>query len=128
MKIGPAARNSFSRMPGSWLGSQDPTGYEVGREFALSDKSEFTETNKMVDFRALIRGFRTPALCTTVERGRGRRSKASQGGNRGEVRALFRWGAPYGDLEVASRRHASPREPVIRRFVAGNDEDEPVRS
>jgi hypothetical protein len=26
-------------------GSQDPTGYEVGREFTLSDKSEFTETN-----------------------------------------------------------------------------------
>ena len=29
-------------------------------------------------------GFRTPALCGTVVRRRGRRSKASQGGNRGE--------------------------------------------
>ena len=44
LKIGPAAKNSS---PGCWdhgSGSQDPTGYEVGRECTLSDKSEFTET------------------------------------------------------------------------------------
>jgi Transposase IS116/IS110/IS902 family len=61
LKIGPAAKNSS---PGCWdhgSGSQDPTGYEVGRECTLSGKSEFTETNKVIDFRALIRGFRTPS-------------------------------------------------------------------
>lgn len=71
LKIGPAAKNSS---PGCWdhgSGSQDPTGYEVGREFTLSDKSEFTETNKVIDFRALIRGFRTAALCRRAGTGRG---------------------------------------------------------
>ena len=29
---GTAASNSFSRMPGSWSGINDPTGYEVGRK------------------------------------------------------------------------------------------------
>jgi hypothetical protein len=37
----------------------------------LSDKWEFTETNKVVDFRALIRGFRTPALCSRAGTWRG---------------------------------------------------------
>jgi hypothetical protein len=57
-------------LPGCWdhgSGSQDPTGYEVGREFTLSDKSEFTETNKVVDFRALIRGFQSLTEAVEVE-------------------------------------------------------------
>jgi hypothetical protein len=29
---GTAASNSLSRMPGSWSGINDPTGYEVGRK------------------------------------------------------------------------------------------------
>jgi Transposase IS116/IS110/IS902 family len=33
---GTAARNSFSRMPGSWSGIADPTGYEVGRKNPVS--------------------------------------------------------------------------------------------
>jgi transposase len=78
LKIGPAAKNSS---PGCWdhgSGSQDPTGYEVGRECTLSGKSEFAETNKVIDFRALIRGFRTPALCRRRwDWARGRRPKAS---------------------------------------------------
>jgi hypothetical protein len=46
VKSGPAARNSFSRMLGSWFGIASPTGYEVGREFTLSHKSEFTTETK----------------------------------------------------------------------------------
>jgi hypothetical protein len=33
---GTAAPNSFSRMPGSWSGIADPTGYEVGRKNPVS--------------------------------------------------------------------------------------------
>ena len=52
-----AVRNSFSRMPGSWSGINDPTGYEVGRKCPCLQKSEFTRNEKSeLDFNALIRG------------------------------------------------------------------------
>ena len=63
-------KNSSSRMLGSWLGITRSDGYEVGRGFTLSDKSEFTETNNWrLTSRALIRGFRTPARHRSGERG-----------------------------------------------------------
>jgi hypothetical protein len=76
LKIGPAAKNSSPGCGDHGSGSQDPTGYEVGRGCTLSDKSEFTETNTVIDFRALIRGFRTPALAGALGLGAGPASES----------------------------------------------------
>jgi hypothetical protein len=54
---GTAASNSLSRMPGSWSGINNPTGFEVGRKCPCLQKSEFTRNEKSeLDFNALIRG------------------------------------------------------------------------
>jgi len=45
VKIGPAASNSFSRMPGSWLGIKRPHRIRGWQGATLSHKSEFAETN-----------------------------------------------------------------------------------
>jgi hypothetical protein len=72
-------------MLGSWSGIIRSHRIRGWQEVRLSIKSEFAETNNLVvDFRALIRGFRTPARCGRSCGIGGRRSKASQGGNRGE--------------------------------------------
>ena len=47
--------------------------------------------------------------CGRVVRDRGRRSKASQEGNRGQKRALFRSGGIYGDLRIADGAFLSRR-------------------
>ena len=51
-------------MLGSWSGIIRSHRIRGWQEVRLSIKSEFAETNNLVvDFRALIRGFRAPALC-----------------------------------------------------------------
>ncbi len=56
---------------------------------------------------------------------RGRRSKASQGGNRGQEGAPVWSGATYGDFRIADGSRVSPRGPVGRN-LGGNDDDERV--
>src|SRR6516162_2478616 len=86
VQIGPAAKSSSPGCRDRGSGSHDPTGYEVGREYALSVRPELTETHDLaLDIQALIRGFRTPALTRRLCGFWGRCPKASQGGNRGEV-------------------------------------------
>ena len=68
-----------------------------------------------VDFRALIRGFRTPALCGTAVRDAGagvrKPPKEETAGRKGAV-----WlAAIYGDLRIADATRASARRPVERR-------------
>src|SRR5271165_4312117 len=58
----------------------------------------------------------------------GRRSKASQGGNRGQEGARLGSGASYGDLRIADRSGVSARGPVARNLGGGNDDDDRVRS
>src|SRR5271166_2624889 len=70
-------------------------------------------------------GFRTPALCDGEARRRGRRSKASQGGNRGEE-GLCR--ATYGDLRVADGAPAQALRRQADDRVDRKDDDELVRS
>ena len=45
VKIGPAAKSSSPGCRDRGSGSYDPTGYEVGRECALSVRPELAETN-----------------------------------------------------------------------------------
>ena len=59
---------------------------------------------------------------------RGRRSKASQGGNRGQEGALFWLGAAYGDLRIACGSGVWTRWRVARSRAGGTDEGEGVRS
>jgi hypothetical protein len=107
VKIGPAASNSFSRMLGSWLGitrSHRIRGWQGVHP--VSQIGVHRDQQLAIDTRALIRGFRSPAPTREIGlRRRGRRSKASLGGNRG-TEELRRRGARYGDLMVAvgSRR------------------------
>src|SRR5271166_2517693 len=59
---------------------------------------------------------------------RGRRSKASQGGNRGQEGAPVWSGATYGDFRIADGSGVWPRGPVARNLGGGNDDDDRVRS
>src|SRR6516162_2071906 len=47
VQIGPAAKSSSPGCRDRGSGSYDPTGYEVGRECALSVRPELTETNTL---------------------------------------------------------------------------------
>ena len=127
VKIGPAAKSFLfpdvgivvrDRMvpPDTRLAGNVPcleTGARRGQHLAL-------------DSRALIRGFRSPALFDGVARRRGRRSKASQGGNRGEEGRC--WGATYGDLRVADGWRATRREPAAFRLGGGTGDGGRFRS
>ena len=75
-----------------------------------------------LDLAALIRGFRTPAPCGTVGAGsRGRRSKASQGGNRGEVGGRFGGRALWGFEDRGRLAMRGVRRPVTRSRSCGRD-------
>ena len=50
---GAAARNSFSRIPGSWLGIANPTGYEVGEESLAATNWSSLATRNEEQFRCL---------------------------------------------------------------------------
>ena len=64
LKIGPAAKNSSSRMPGSWLGITRSDRIRGWRGVhPVSQIGVHRDQQLAVDFRALIRGFRTPACC-----------------------------------------------------------------
>jgi hypothetical protein len=94
----------------------------------LSDKWEFTETNKVVDFRALIRGFRMSALCRRAGTGAGPASESlvrrKARGGRGAV-----WlGASYGDLKVADGSRVGLRGREALTLIDGNVGEERVRS
>jgi len=71
-----------------------------------------------LDLGALIRGFRAPALAT-VGWARGRRSKASQGGNCGEVGEAFGERA-YGDLRIADGWQTRRRRRAALGVFAGS--------
>jgi hypothetical protein len=67
VKIGPAAKNSSSRMLGSWSGiirSHRIRGWQGLRP--VCQIGVHRDQQLVVDLRALIRGFRTPTLCRTV--------------------------------------------------------------
>ena len=49
---GAAARNSFSRMPGSWFGIANPTGYEVGEESLAATNWSSLDTKNEEQFDA----------------------------------------------------------------------------
>jgi hypothetical protein len=59
---------------------------------------------------------------------RGRRSKASQGGNRGQEGALFWLGATYGDLRIACGLGVWARWRVAGSLAGGTGDGERVRS
>ena len=88
-------------MPGSWSGIANPTGYEVGRKYTLSDKPEFTETKNW----RLIAGPHTrvsvagPHTCDRVACGAGVR-KPPWEETAGRKGCVFS-GARYGDLNAA---------------------------
>jgi hypothetical protein len=66
VKIGPAARNSFSRMPGSWFGiagSRRIRGWQGVRP--VCQIGVHRDQHLVLDLAALIRGFWTPALFGT---------------------------------------------------------------
>ena len=115
-------------MLGSWSGIIRSHRIRGWQEVRLSIKSEFAETNNLVvDLRALIRGFRTPALCGTVVRDAGagvrKPPKEETAGRKGAV-----WlAAIYGDLRIADATRASARRPVERRPIGGRNEGDPVR-
>jgi hypothetical protein len=50
---GAAARNSFSRIPGSWFGIANPTGYEVGEESLAATNWSSLATRNEEQFRCL---------------------------------------------------------------------------
>src|SRR5271166_4590797 len=77
---------------------------------------------------ASVKGFGRRPLSGRSRVARGRRSKASQGGNRGEEGAPVWLGATYGDFRIADGSRVSPRGPVARNLGGGNDDDERVRS
>src|SRR3984893_2369731 len=47
-QIGTAAWNSLSRMPGSWSGIANPTGYEVGRNYPCLEHRSSPETGNRI--------------------------------------------------------------------------------
>ena len=76
----------------------------------------------------LVKGFGRRPLAGRSCVVRGRRSKASQGGNRGQEGAPVWSGATYGDFRIADGSRVSPRGPVARNLGGGNDDDERVWS
>ncbi len=78
--------------------------------------------------RKMVKGFGRRPLAGRSCVVRGRRSKASQGGNRGEEGTPVWSGATYGDFRIADGSRVSPRGPVARNLGGGNDDDERVRS
>ena len=84
MKNGPAARNSFSRMPGSWLGITRSHRIRGWQGVHPVSQSEFTEAkNWWLTYGPSYEGFGRRPLAQTRRHGHGgRRSKAPQGGNR----------------------------------------------
>ena len=100
VKIGPAASNSFSRMLGSWFGIKRSHRIRGWQEVhPVSQIGVHRDQKLAVDNRALIRGFRTPAPSRRSGLRRGRRPKASRGGNRGGRGASMFQSAIYGDLK-----------------------------
>ena len=83
------------------LGSQNPTGYEVGRERILSHKSEFPATGicKLTSPPSYEVFERRPFIDLFCPPRQGRRSKTSKEGNRESEGRGRR--ATYGDLRVA---------------------------
>jgi hypothetical protein len=65
--------------------------------------------------RTMVKGFGRRPFCGRWYRRWGRRSKASQGGNRGEVGGPF-GERDYGDLRIADRWRAGRRQPSISVF------------
>jgi hypothetical protein len=119
VKIGPAARNSFSRMPGSWFGiagSRRIRGWQGVRP--VCQIGVHRDQHLVLDLAALIRGFRAPALCDGGT-GRGSRPKASQGGNRGELEGPF-GERGYGDLRIADGCRAGRGRPVTLIVLVGS--------
>ena len=98
------------------LGSQNPTGYEVGRERILSHKSEFPATGicKLTSPPSYeVFGCR-PFIDLCCPRRQGRRSKTSKEGNReseGRRRRCDLWG-----FESRWRLLSSGRNDYQRRF------------
>ena len=110
VKIGPAARNSSSRVLGSWSGiirSHRIRGWQGVRP--VCQIGVHRDQQLVVDLRALIRGFRTPALCRTVAGVLGPafeslpRRKPRVGGD------AVRSGAAYGDFRIGDGLRFSPR-------------------
>jgi integrase len=68
VKIGPAARNSFSRMPGSWFGiagSRRIRGWQGVRP--VCQIGVHRDQHLVLDLAALIRGFRVPLSARAAE-------------------------------------------------------------
>jgi hypothetical protein len=90
VKIGPAARNSFSRMLGSWFGIAGSRRIRGWQGAHPVDSRSSPETNTLrLTWRPSYEGFGRRPLAGRWCAMWGRRSKASQGGNRGQERALF---------------------------------------
>ena len=129
VKIGPAARNSFSRMLGSWFGIAGiPPDTRLAGSTPCLIVGVHRDQHLALDMAALIRDFGRWPFAGRSCVVRGRRSKASQGGNRGQEGAPVRSGATYGDLRIADGSRVSPQGPVARNLGGGNDDDERVRS
>src|SRR6516164_9205023 len=75
----------------------------------------------------LVKGFGRRPLAGRSCAMWGRRSKASQGGNRGQEGALFWLGAIYGDLRSAYGSGVSARWREARSVAGGGDDGERVR-
>jgi hypothetical protein len=67
VKIGPAARNPFSRMSGSWLGiAGSPPDTRLAGSAHCLKVGVHRDQHLGLDLAALIRGFRMPADCGTA--------------------------------------------------------------
>jgi len=103
VKIGPATRNSFSRMLGSWLGinrSHRIRGWQGVRP--VSQVGVHRDQQLAIDLRALIRGFRMPAIAV---RGSGRGPAYENRPSRNPRGC----GTIYGDFSICLRRMTSER-------------------
>ena len=129
VKIGPAARNSFSRMLGSWLGitrSHRIRGWQGVRP--VRQIGVHRDQKGWLTFQPSYEGFGRRPLAGRSCVVRGRRSKASQGGNRGQEGAPVWSAVTYGDFRIADGWPVSLRVPVARNLGGGTDDDERVRS
>ena len=111
VKIGPAAKNSSSRMLGSWSGiirSHRIRGWQGVRP--VYQIGVHRDQQLVVDFRALIRGFWTPAHCDGGGEAPGPASESLPRRKPRGGRALE--GATYGDLRVADGAPGS----VLKRW------------